>query len=443
VSLVSLKAELRQTLKLTPQLMQSMELLQMNALELAEHLTQAAQENPLLEEGPPLPDPYEQLRGKAAWLGSGPQRATFRHEEGAWEPGRPDRETESLASFLRDQLERLRLPPPLMALCQYLAELTDEEGYLSREDLEELERIGVPPQLTGQALETMQGLEPAGVCARDLSECLCLQLNRLPDAPPAARAIAEGYLQELGRKHYGVICRELGLSMAEIQAAEAAITGLEPHPGRSFQTDEPAVYVLPDILIVELDGVLQAVLNEHALPQLSLSDYYVRMLKASPDTETQTYLKQKLQQAQWLLQGLERRSSTLKKCAEAILNTQRPFFSGQSEVLQPMGLAALASLLEVHPSTVSRALRGKHLQCRQGTYPLRYFLSREVGGGVSRQAVQRRLLALIRDEDPRRPLSDQALSQLLRQEGMPVARRTVAKYRAELRIGGISARRRR
>ena len=183
------------------------------------------------------------------------------------------------------------------------------------------------------------------------------------------------------------------------------------------------------------------ILNEYYLPRVSVNDYYLRLLKSSDEKETRDYLRQKLQQARWLLDGLKRRGSTLRRCAEAVLEAQRPFFTGRTGELAPMTLSTLAEGLELHPSTVSRAVRGKYLQCRQGTYPLRYFFSLPVSGGVSRQAAKQTLLALIREEDPRRPRSDQDLCRLLAERGMPVARRTVTKYRLELGVGSSAARR--
>ena len=183
------------------------------------------------------------------------------------------------------------------------------------------------------------------------------------------------------------------------------------------------------------------ILNEYYLPRVSVNDYYLRLLKSSDEKETKDYLRQKLRQAKWLLESLERRGSTLRRCAEAVLEAQRPFFAGGTQGLAPMTLSTLAEGLALHPSTVSRAVRGKYLQCRQGTYPLRYFFSLPVSGGVSRQAAKQALLALIREEDRRRPYSDQELCRLLAERGVQVARRTVTKYRLELGVGSSAARR--
>lgn len=443
MSLVSLKTELRQELKLTPQLLQSMEVLQMNSQELLEYLGKISEENPLVEQedATDLRSAYEELRQKASWIDGGVYGASFTHDESSMpERGRLDRETESLEAFLCDQLDRKRLPKPLLALSKYIAEMVDEDGYLAVEDLESLTEMKIPQPLIDQALETVQGLEPAGVGARNLSECLLLQLARQAHVSPAVLDIAARFLPELGRKHYGPICKELGLTMEAVQAAEKIISSLEPHPGRAFQPAEPTVYIRPDIFIVELEGEWKAILNEYYLPHVSISDYYTRLLKESAEKETKEYLQQKMQQAKWLLNSLERRGSTLRRCADAILEAQRPFFTGETTELAPMGLSSLADALELHPSTVSRATRGKYLQCRQGTYPLRYFFSRAVGGGPSRQAIKQKLLVLVRNEDPRHPLSDQALCQLLSSGGVAIARRTVAKYRMELGIGSSTVR---
>ena len=442
MSLVQLKTELRQELKLTPQLMQSMEVLQMTSQELLEYLSRQAEENPLLDQSDPPERAYEELRRQAGWIDGGVRdRATFAHEEAAMEAGREDSRLESLAAFLRDQIHRLRLSKPLTALCQYLAELVDEDGYLAQEDLDGLASMRIPQALTDQALDALQGLDPPGVGARSLSECLLLQLSRREGADPVAMDIAARFLPELGRKHYAAIAQKLGTTVEAVRAAEAVIASLEPHPGRAFQPAGPTAYVRPDVFVAELEGEWKVILNEYYLPRVSVNDYYLRLLKSSDEKETRDYLRQKLQQARWLLDGLKRRGSTLRRCAEAVLEAQRPFFTGRTGELAPMTLSTLAEGLELHPSTVSRAVRGKYLQCRQGTYPLRYFFSLPVSGGVSRQAAKQTLLALIREEDPRRPRSDQDLCRLLAERGMPVARRTVTKYRLELGVGSSAARR--
>jgi len=443
MSLVQLKTELRQELRLTPQLLQSMEVLQMASQELLEYIGRMAEENPLLDQSDPPETAYEALRRQAGWIDGGlGGRGTFVHEEGTVEAGQADRELEGLSAFLRDQLQRLRLPKPLAALSGYLSELVDEDGYLSQEDLDGLTGLKIPQDLVDRALETLQSLDPPGVGARTLSECLLLQLSRRGETDPVAMDVAARFLPELGRKHYAVIAQRLGVEAEDVRRAERTIAALEPYPGRAFQSAEPTACIRPDVFVAELDGEWKVILNEYYLPRVSINGYYLRLLKTSDEKETRDYLRQKLRQAKWLLDSLERRGSTLRRCAETALEVQRPFFEGKTGELAPMTLSALAERLELHPSTVSRAVRGKYVQCRRGTYPLRYFFSLPVNGGsVSRQAVKQTLLALIREEDPRHPLSDQALCRLLTDRGIQVARRTVAKYRLELGIGSSAARR--
>ncbi len=442
-----LKATLQQQLKLTPQLMQSMEVLQMNSQELVDYLGRITEENPLLEQDDShaLRTAYEELRQKASWLDGGVYGATFAHGDSDLpERGATDKETDSLFSFLCDQLERKHLPKPQLALCRYMAELVDEDGRLLPEDLDGLTLLKIPEDMISQAITTLQTLEPAGIGARSLSECLVLQLQRMKSVPTGAIEIAQHFLTELSRKHYGPITRELGLSIAQIQEVQDCIATLEPHPGRTFQPAEPTIYVRPDVFIVELEGELQVVLNEYYLPRVSISNYYTKLLKDSGEADTRTYLAEKLQQARWLLNALERRGSTLQQCANAVLETQRSFFAGTSAELAPMKLVTLAEQIGVHPSTVSRALRGKYLQCRQGTFPLRYFFSHAVGeDGLSEQAIKGRMLKLLKAESPQKPLSDQKLCTLLAQDGIQLARRTVTKYRLELGFGSSTARKQR
>lgn len=435
---VSLEQKLRQELRLTPQMVQSMEVLQMNSQDLLEYIAKAAEENPVLEreEAAALFDEYRQLRSRAGWLDAGVTPGSGVVPE----RGAVDRELESLSAFLRDQLERLGLERQLLALCRYLAELVDEDGYLQQEDMDSLRELELPAALIDRAVEVLQSLEPAGVAARDLSECLLLQLRRQGEKDRTVLTIVKKHLSRLGKHQYGALSRLLGVSEKEIRAAEERIAGLDPHPGRAFQPAEQTEYVRPDVFVVELDEGYQVVLNEYYLPRLLISPYYSKLIESGPDAETAAYLRQKMRQANSLLYSLSQRGATLRRCAEAVLQHQKSFFEGEDRELLPMTLKELAAELTLHPSTVTRCVQGKYLQCRQGTYPLRYFFSLPAGG-VSRQAVQQKLLQLIRDEDGAHPLSDEKLCRLLAEQGVEISRRAVAKYRAELGIPAAAGRR--
>ena len=301
MSIVSLKTELRQQMKLTPQLLQSIELLQMNSQELLSYLGRMAEENPTLElqDAPDMADSLVRLRQRAAWLDAGvPGSFRTHREDSVLEPGAPDRSLNSLSAFLCDQLDRRRLSGPLLALTKYMVQLLDEDGYLAQEDLDGLAELKIPQAMVEQALDILQSLEPAGVGARGLSECLVLQLSRQKNAVPHAMDIAARFLPELGRRHYGPIV------MAELRTAEKAIAALEPRPGRAFQPQEPIALARPDVFVLETDGELQVVLNEFYLPKVSVSSYYSDMSRSVEDQEARAYLKDKLRQAAWSAGGI-------------------------------------------------------------------------------------------------------------------------------------------
>ena len=383
---IHVSQHLRQEQHLTPQLLQSMEVLQMNSQELLEYINRAADENPMLErEEAALRSEYEQLSRRVSWLDS--RAVSLSAGVNAAETGGTDWETESLEAFLCDQLERLHLEKPQLALCKYLAQLVDEDGYLPQEDLDSLQELELPAAMVEQALAVVQSLEPAGVAARSLSECLLLQLQRQGEKSKTVLAVVRDYLPQLSRHHYGAIARALGVGEKEVREAEARIAALEPRPGQGFQRAEQALYIRPDVFVAQIDGAWQVLHNEYYLPRLTISAQYSKLLEQPQDAQTMAYLREKLRHAQWLLDSLFRRRDTLGRCTEAVLRVQHAFFSGETVELVPMSMKELAQELEVHPSTVTRALSGKYLQCQQGTYPLRYFFSRPAGGH-SRQAVQ-------------------------------------------------------
>ena len=438
---IHVSQNLRQEQHLTPQLLQSMEVLQMNSQELLEYINRAADENPMLErEEDSLRREYDQLTRRISWLDG--RAAGWGGVGDAPEKGGTDWETESLTAFLCDQLERLHLDKAQLALCKYLARLVDEDGYLQQEDLDSLLELEIPQEMVEQALAVVQSLEPAGVAARSLSECLLLQLQRQGENNRTVLAVVQNYLPQLSRRHYGAIARDLGVSEKEVREAEERISSLDPRPGQGFQTAEQTVYIRPDVFVAEVDGTWQVLHNEYYLPRLTISQQYSKLLQEPQDAQTMAYLRERLRRAQWLLDSLSRRRDTLQRCAETALQVQRAFFVGETTELKAMSKKELAQELEVHPSTVTRALSGKYLQCRQGTYPMGYFFPLP-SGGTSRQAVQMKLAELLRNEDRVHPLSDEKLCVMLAEQGVDVARRTVAKYRTEMGIPSASGRKRR
>ncbi len=437
------RMELAQALKLSPTLLQSMGILQMNTLELAGYLKDLALENPVMEytEAGESMGSWESFASQVPWLGDTGAPAGG---EPVGEPGRVDSETESLEFLLEEQLARLGLDKGLFAVCSYLVGLLDEKGWLDPEELENLVETGVPRALLAQGVETLQSLDPAGVGARSLGECLALQVKRLPGNHGVALAICEGYLDLLAAEQYGALARKLGVSQSQVKEAAQVIRGLDPDPAGSL-APAPAVveYVRPDAWVAEIDGELKVFVNQWDLPQFHLSDQYLRLAKAGQEEETAVYLRQKIQQARWVLQCVQRRQETLEKCLKALVAAQEGYFLGRQEAPGPLLRRELAEKLAVHPSTVTRTLGHKYIQCRQGLFSTAYFFGRRTGPGEqSAQQVKARIARAVREEDPAHPLSDQALTELLAGEGMVLARRTVAKYRQAMGVPAKHRRRR-
>ena len=429
-----LQLQQRQEQRLHAQQIQSVAVLQMNTQQLLAHIEEVTTENPVLERevDPKAQSEMHSLLRSAGWETGAPYFG-----------GRVDPAIDGLQAFLTDQLSRRRLSADLLRCCIALVALLDEDGYLSQEDADSLQDF-FSPALLQSALAALQSLDPAGIGARSLSECLVLQLQRYHKSDKLALILAQQYLPQLARQQYRLIARELRLQEPVVRRAAEKISALEPYPGREFSPDEQVAYIRPDLFILPVDGTLQVVLNDGDIPRLSVSDYYAKLLRSTDDEKAKDYLRQKKQQATWLIQSVARRGSTLHRCGEVILSRQFDFFSGKTKELSPLSGLELSQMLHLHPSTVSRTLQGKYLQCAQGIYPLRYFCSGALSNEtLSRQAVEQRLLTFIAKEDKTHPLSDPELQKLLEQSGVEISRRAITKYRTELHIPNRTERKKR
>lgn len=438
---------------LSPQMIQSLEVLQMATQELLEYVENAALENPVLElqECCDGPDEAEDLSPMLKWLESAdPQNRDYHRQDFEAETNPVLRysagedHVESLYQYILTQLEELSLPLDIASCAKILAGCLDTNGRLE-EDLSALARdYGLPEKAMEQALAVLQSLNPAGIAARSLSECICLQLLRRTPVDSLAIRIAQEHLDALSKNHYGLIARTLGASPENVRQACDVIRSLDPRPGLEFAQHERPAYITPDIIVASISGQLELSVNRHVLPSMNVSPYYTRMLEESDDTQVKQYLTGKVRQAKWVVNAIEQRYETLTACAKCILNAQEDFFRNGGP-LNPLSMADVAKQMEVHESTVSRAVSGKYLQCAKGTYPLNYFFSRRLSGGegntqVSPSAAKDLLKKLIAQEDKRKPLSDQKLCEQMAQRGCVLARRTVAKYRDELGIPGTAGR---
>ena len=446
----------KQTQTLSPQMMQSMEILQMGSQELLEYIEEAVQENPVLEpqENYDKQDEFSVLRRKLEWLESTDPQNRYYHQQDTEEEDNPlknygtvEDEDENLYYYVLSQLRVLELDPQVMEAGVFLVESLNQNGWLD-EPLEDLAAdCGQPLTVMERALSAIQSLEPAGVGARNLAECLKLQLVRRTPVDQLAVRIVEDYLDALSKSRYGLIARELKVGTEEVRASCDRIRALNPRPGTGFAARENLTYINPDIIVVSFPDHFELLSNDYYFPTLHISGYYSRLMKESDDAQVKDYLTDKMRQAKWMVKAIEQRRSTLMACAECILERQETFFRKGPGHLVPLSLADVAGRIGVHESTVSRAVKDKYIQCSMGVYPLSYFFSRSLGthsaGGeetASPDAAKALLKKLIAGEDRKKPLSDQKLCQLMTEQGCPLSRRTVAKYRDELHIPSTAGR---
>lgn len=324
-----------------------------------------------------------------------------------------------------------------------LIDAVNEDGYL--EDWDGLrarlsESLAVPAERVEQVLAAVQDFDPPGVAARDLAECLRLQLQQFPRKTPglgAALRVLEAPMALLARRDEAQLARATGLEAGEIGVALVLIQSLQPHPGRPYQSHE-SEYVAPDVFVSKHNGRWRVALNPEHTPRLRINSYYQGMIKRADTSRDQLTLKQHLQEARYFINSLEARNETLLKVAQCIIEEQRAFLEYGEEAMRPLVLRDVAERLGVHESTVSRATANKYMLTPRGLYELKFFFSSHVqtteGGTCSATAIQAMIKRLITQEDAAKPLSDSTLAEMLLKEGIQVARRTVAKYREALRI---------
>jgi len=487
----ALQFRLHQQLTLTPQLQLAIRLLQLSQLELEAELRQLAEGNPLLEfadesedevtndEAAPEPD-YVQVPGPAEaatesgddgaddadWAndggGSVETPIDFSNGSGSGSSGsgssRGDEDfepqnvaPESLQQHLLWQLNLAGFNPRQTAIATVMIDALNADGYLA--DGIEAVRAALPANLAASLDEIeavrrrLQGFDPLGVASLDLRDCLRSQLEQFDPATPQrelALAIVDGELELLARNDVAKLARKLRAGEDEVTAAAALIRSLDPRPGAALDTT-PVEYVAPDAYAVRQGGRWQVRLNPDAQPRLGLNQHYCNLISRARG-EDASWMKGQLQEARWLLKSLESRAETLLKVAGAIVRRQSAFLDYGPEAMHPLVLREVAEEVGMHESTISRVTTRKYLHTPRGTFELKYFfssgVSTEDGGSASATAIQAMLRKLIEAEDPRKPLSDQALAEELKGKGIQVARRTVAKYREGLRIPSSSERQR-
>lgn len=452
--------ELRQTQKLlmTPQLRQAIKLLQLPVLELTEYLDNQYMENPMLElddadEGEPPVEEHRQVEERLPDIDwdqyfqetSEPREPVNREPRAAFEQlfrGGGD----TLQQRLLQQLNFLPLTPQQRRLGAYIVNNLDSSGYLQTTCQDIARKFNVTLDAVQGALTAVQGLEPAGVGARDLRECLLLQLKQRHHAPPLAREIISQHLPLVAKGRVPVLAERLGVSTAQVQTAIDFIRELDPRPGLRVGDGSDTAYIYPDVTVLDVAGEWIVMVNDSYSPRLRVNPFYHRLLQAAQTEETRKFLQDKFNAALWLLKAVEQRRTTLHRITEFIVAYQQDFFHRGVKHLRPLRLRDVADALEIHESTVSRAVNGKYVQTPRGMFELRYFFSVNLetrdGCGASSTGVKQQLQELVDQEDKTQPLTDLQLAEKLQQQGIKISRRTVAKYREELGIPSSTMRRR-
>ena len=458
-----LHTKLVQKLILTPSLQQAIKLLPMSTLELSELLNQEMVENPMLEEVP-----TEELQPVEATQEKQEEKPPDKEKGDTWDDQdyeyffgdylddgyRPRTPTEvkelppientlsssaSLADHLLWQLSMQTDDPLVRDIGEAIIGNLDDDGYLVA-TVDEL--AGMGPWATEdveRALALLHGFDPVGVAARDLQECLLLQLRHHGMAGSASERIVTEHMRLLQNHQVPELARKLGISIDELKHHIEIIRQLDPKPG-SRHNPSQSQYVIPDVYVVKVEDQYVAVLNEEGLPQLRISPVYRRLLdKGSENTdETRAYVKDKFRSALWLIKSVEQRQKTIHKVATSIINFQRDFLDHGIEYLRPLVLRDVANDIGMHESTVSRVVTNKYMHTPQGVFEMKYFfhsgIASSYGEAVSSVTIKQRIRKIIDQEDPRKPLSDSKIVSILQREGLELARRTIAKYREELKI---------
>ena len=424
-----------QKLALTPQMEQSLSVLQMGTEELNQCIEEEVLSNPMLDYAKE-PEKKEVRRSQGEGIGYYSRKKTEDTDYQSYLNAIADEKTEDteLAEYLSMQKNKKKISPRRQKIGKYLIECLEESGYLKM-DMDELAKgIGLSKEELEREIRFMQTLEPCGVFARDLKECLLLQVEGEEQMQRQARLLIEKYLDEIAQNKIPQISKQTGLTTAEITKTIQYIKEeLEPVPGRGYGCANRNEYIYPDITVKEDEKGYRIILNKEKVQTLELNREYLPMLGQVHSSEENKYLKEQYQKAKILLRNIGKREETLAAVAEAIVDWQREFFEKGKASLKPMNLLDIAQELDVHESTVSRAVRDKYLECRWGIFELKYFFSNKTSDGNNCNVLTC-IQEIIRSENKQKPLSDAKIAEQLEKKGIRISRRTVTKYREQMQI---------
>ena len=467
-----LNLEQTQKLMMTPELRQAITVLQMSSLELTHYVEEQVLENPLLEtrdhdgergeeterdQEDPLSAVAEKKEFDPDWveyfhdgsdLGIYPNRGQREiSEQPAYENFLSQAPT--LVDHLTFQLGLISsVNEDLRKIVQYFIGNMDARGYLGITLEEARDQLGVEMEQLEQALQILQSFDPPGEGARDLQECLNIQLDLKGEDDPIVRLLIADHLSDLAEGRLAKIASKLNVSPREVQRAADLLKKLEPKPGRNFSHENDTRYILPDVVLEKIEDQYIILVNDVAIPRLTINNTYRNVLAkgSDADSDTKRFVEEKLNSAAWLIRSIEQRRLTLYKVANCLVEMQRDFLDYGVKYLKPLNLKKVAEVGGVHESTVSRATSNKYIQTPQGVFEMKYFFSTGLnaasGTQVSAESLKKILQEIIQEENPANPLSDQKIAELFGSRGITISRRTVTKYRDELGIPSTSRRRR-
>lgn len=423
-----------QKLVMTQQLQQSIQMLQFNVDGLQKFLQQKSLENPLIEVQTTL-EHVPVIRNTSSRQVTDPMQ---------YMDAIPER-SQSLFEYLLDQVHLTMRATPLRDLVLFLLEYLDLNGYLKLTLEEAMAKTGASQVQVLDALTLLQQLDPPGVGARDLQECLLLQIENDDRAPAQAYLVLEDSFLDFAQRHWDKISQRYHMSLAQVQAIFDYVQGLTPHPGASF-TQSQNDYIIPDLILEMAGPKLKLMPTKAGRPKLRFQQKYFERMAQSDDQAVAKYLQEKKQEYAWLKNSLQQRGSTILRVGQSILKHQHDFFTQATHPLKPLLLRDVAQELKLHESTISRSVNGKYLQTPFGVYELRQFftnaVNQENGDAFSAENVKQQLAQLIAAEDKQHPLSDQKIVTQLAAQGITISRRTAAKYREALGIQSSSKRKR-
>jgi len=465
--MMNISQRLTQTLKQSPQQVLLSSLLQLPMLSLEHKIRLELETNPLLEEDTSLEEeletePIEELKLEQVDSDNTPEDEPEVNEEAGeieWDEilndeesfeyrmprdnsaevfERPEVYQSTLPETLLNQLNMTKLSEREYVIGEYIIWNINDDGYLATSEETIAENLGVTIEEVEKVLHVIHYFEPVGIAARDLQECLLIQMKDKENLNPTAIEILADHFDDFKNKRYEKISKKMNISLEELKVVIEEIRKLNPKPGEGY-INYKENYVVPDLIVEKVDGKFRVELYDWNIPHLRINNSYKKLLldKRKTSKETKDYIKQRLESARWLINSIHQRRITIKKVMVAIVDKQREFFEKGKNHIKPMILKDIADDIGMDISTVSRVTNGKYVQTDYGVFELKYFFSERIHGeegDVSNKKIKSKIRVIIEKEEPKKPLNDQKIAEILKNEGFQVARRTVAKYREQMKI---------